>query len=252
MAKHNPKENISEIVQAGHPALHTPAKEVIFSEIKSAKVQKVIADMVASLESQEDGVGLAAPQIGVSLRIFVVAGFIFDRIKRAEERAEERALKASQKDISGGASNENNEDDHHENEHENIISEETHLNDENNKTSLKSKGAAATKSPHQIFINPVIVKESKEKKWMDGEGCLSVRWLYGKVRRSTRVTLRAYNEKGEIVERGASGILAHIFQHEVDHLDGILFIEKAKDIQEFDPEEIKEDARKAKLDRDNR
>lgn len=249
MSKNESKNNIPEIVQAGHPALHTPAKEVIFSEIKTAKVQKVIQDMVAALESQEDGVGLAAPQIGVSLRIFVVAGFIFDRIKRAEERAEERALKAEQSKTDHTSKvDEASFDD----EHENIISEETHLNDENNKTSSKSKALAANKSPHQIFINPVIVKESKEKKWMDGEGCLSVRWLYGKVRRSTRVTLRAYNEKGEIVERGASGILAHIFQHEVDHLDGILFIEKAKDIQEFDPEEIKEDARKAKLERDNR
>lgn len=238
------KHKVPEIVQAGHPALHTPAKEVIFSEIKTPKIKKVIADMVLALESQEDGVGLAAPQIGESLRIFIVAGFIFDRIKRSEERAlaASRKLKAD----------ENNLADDMDDGHENIISEETKLNEADNGNSDQAAKKINLKSPHQIFINPIIVKESKEKKWMDGEGCLSVRWLYGKVRRSTKVTLRAYNENGEIVERGASGILAHIFQHEVDHLDGILFIEKAKDIQEFDPEEIKEDARKAKIARDNK
>ncbi len=90
--------------------------------------------------------------------------------------------------------------------------------------------------PDLVCINPVIINFSKEKKWFDGEGCLSVRWLYGKVERSTKVKLRAYNEKGEIFERGASGLLAHIFQHEVDHLDGVLFIDKAKDLETL-PEE---------------
>ena len=94
-----------------------------------------------------------------------------------------------------------------------------------------------------VFINPEIVKASKEKKEVD-EGCLSVRWLYGKVRRSARVTLRAYNEKGERIERGASGLLAQIFQHEVDHLNGILFTDKAKEVWEMSEEEIKELQRK--------
>lgn len=90
-----------------------------------------------------------------------------------------------------------------------------------------------------VFINPVIVKESREKRWMEGEGCLSVRWIYGKVRRSTKVTLKAHNERGELVERGAGGLLAHIFQHEVDHLNGILFIDKAKDLEEIRPDDAK-------------
>ena len=90
-----------------------------------------------------------------------------------------------------------------------------------------------------IFINPEIIKESREKKEVD-EGCLSVRWLYGKVRRSTRVTLRALNEKGEMIERGASGLLAQIFQHEVDHLNGVLFIDKARKVWEMSEEEIRD------------
>lgn len=90
-----------------------------------------------------------------------------------------------------------------------------------------------------VFINPVIVRRSREKKDVE-EGCLSVRWLYGKVRRSTRVTLRAYNEKGEAIERGAQGLLAQIFQHEVDHLNGVLFIDTANEVWEMTPEEIEE------------
>ncbi|HEX7724862.1 MAG TPA: peptide deformylase [Candidatus Paceibacterota bacterium] len=88
-----------------------------------------------------------------------------------------------------------------------------------------------------IFINPVLTKKSRDKREVE-EGCLSVRWLYGKVRRSTRVTLVGYNEKGEKVERGASGLLAQIFQHECDHLDGILFIDRARELWEMSAEEI--------------
>ena len=65
------------------------------------------------------------------------------------------------------------------------------------------------------------------------EGCLSVRPLYGKVRRATRTTIEAYNEQGKKFIMNGSGLVAHIFQHETDHLDGILFIDKAKDIQKI-------------------
>jgi peptide deformylase len=89
-----------------------------------------------------------------------------------------------------------------------------------------------------VCINPKIVKFSKTKKWLDGEGCLSVRWYYGKVLRSTNVTLEYYDEKGQKQTRGAGGLLAHIFQHECDHLMGELFIDKAKDIEYIEPEEV--------------
>ncbi len=86
-----------------------------------------------------------------------------------------------------------------------------------------------------VCINPKIVKFSKTKKWLDGEGCLSVRWFYGRVLRSTNVTLEYYDENGTKQSRGAGGLLAHIFQHECDHLKGELFIDKAKDIEYLDP-----------------
>jgi peptide deformylase len=86
-----------------------------------------------------------------------------------------------------------------------------------------------------IFINPKISKLSREKEWVP-EGCLSVRWLYGKTFRSTKATVTAYNENGKKFTRGASGLLAQIFQHETDHLKGILFIDHAKDIKEELPQ----------------
>ncbi len=90
-----------------------------------------------------------------------------------------------------------------------------------------------------VFINPKITKLSRDKAGME-EGCLSVRWLYGKVSRSTRVSLTAYDENGKIVKRGTSGLLAQIFQHECDHLNGILFTDKANEVWEMSAEEIAE------------
>lgn len=82
-----------------------------------------------------------------------------------------------------------------------------------------------------VFINPKISKLSREKEWLP-EGCLSVRWLYGKTHRSKKAMITAYDENGKKFQRGASGLLAQIFQHETDHLKGILFIDHAKDIKE--------------------
>ncbi len=81
-----------------------------------------------------------------------------------------------------------------------------------------------------VFINPKISKLSREKEWMS-EGCLSVRPLYGKTYRSKKATIVAYDENGKKFIRGASGLLAQIFQHETDHLNGILFIDHAKDVK---------------------
>lgn len=82
-----------------------------------------------------------------------------------------------------------------------------------------------------VFINPKILKLSREKEWMP-EGCLSSRWLYGNTHRSKKASVLAYDENGKKFQRGASGLLAQIFQHETDHLKGILFIDHAKDIRE--------------------
>ncbi len=96
--------------------------------------------------------------------------------------------------------------------------------------------ASVGKKPKDlVFINPKITKLSREKAWLP-EGCLSVRPFYGKTHRSKKATIAAYDERGKKITRGASGLLAQIFQHETDHLEGILFIDHAKDIYEEKPE----------------
>jgi len=83
-----------------------------------------------------------------------------------------------------------------------------------------------------IFINPRIIKTSSDKKLME-EGCLSVRPWYGKVRRASRATVEAYDADGEKFQMEGSGLIAQIFQHEIDHLEGILFTDKAKGLREI-------------------
>lgn len=83
-----------------------------------------------------------------------------------------------------------------------------------------------------VIINPELLKVSKKKEWMD-EGCLSVRPLFGRVKRSVKATLRGYDENAKHFELSASGFIAQIFQHEMDHLNGVLFIDKAVDVIEM-------------------
>ncbi len=97
--------------------------------------------------------------------------------------------------------------------------------------------------PDVVFINPVIKKASRDKKVME-EGCLSIRYLYGKIRRASRVELEAIDEHGKEIQMKASGLLAQIFQHETDHLNGILFIDNAKDIEDMPPTQIEKTNKK--------
>jgi peptide deformylase len=170
----------SKILQRESPVLREIAKEVPFKSIHTQKVKSVIERMKKALHAEEDGVAIAAPQIGTSLRIFIVAGRTIALIKKEEGK----------------------------------------------------------EYPDQIYINPVLIKFSKKKKKME-EGCLSVRWLYGEVERSEKVTINAHDEHGKKIHLGASGLLAQIFQHEVDHLNGILFIDKAEHIEDIPPEKNK-------------
>lgn len=177
-----------KILQSKESVLRKIASEVPVRSIKTARIQKIIEEMKVALQSQHDGVAIAAPQIGYSLRIFVVSGKIFSKnfTREGAPNTEDRA--ENHKDL--------------------------------------------------IFINPKILKLSKEKAWLP-EGCLSVRWLYGKALRAKKATIAAYNEEGKKFERGASGLLAQIFQHETDHLGGILFSDHAKDLKDEPPTDAK-------------
>lgn len=90
-----------------------------------------------------------------------------------------------------------------------------------------------------VFINPVITKLSKKRESME-EGCLSVRWLYGEVSRATKATVEAIDENGKKFTHHGSGLMAQIFQHEVDHLEGRLFTEKAENLRDVPPEDQQE------------
>jgi peptide deformylase len=82
-----------------------------------------------------------------------------------------------------------------------------------------------------VFINPEIIKLEGELE-EDYEGCLSVTDIYGKVPRNNKVRVRALDENGKPVRVKAEGFLARIFQHEIDHTNGVMFVDRIKDKRE--------------------
>ncbi len=190
------------ILQKEEKVLRQIAEIVPVEDIGSNRISKIITEMKEALDSQDDGVAIAAPQIGYSLRIFVVSRKVEEILAEAKE----------------SKLNKNKP-----------VKEETETNP---KVNINSQDL--------VFINPVIKKLSKEKKSVE-EGCLSVRYLYGQVKRSTKATVEAYDENGKKFQRGGTGLVAQIFQHEIDHLDGVLFIDKAQNVEEIFPEKLKKE-----------
>lgn len=151
---------VLDIMKAGHPVLKQVAEPV---EFVNKKMRTLIEDMAETMY-KTDGVGLAAPQIGVSQRIIV-------------------------------------------------------LDDGNGLLEL---------------INPEITH--KEGSQIGLEGCLSVPGYYGDVERFDKITVKAIDKHNKKVTIKAEGFLARILQHEIDHLDGLLFIEKADNLQRIEPQ----------------
>jgi len=83
--------------------------------------------------------------------------------------------------------------------------------------------------PNQIFVNPIIKKTSNQKITLE-EGCLSVPNIFGKIKRADKIMIEAYNEKGNKFAKQGSNLIAQVFQHEIDHLNGVLFIDKATNL----------------------
>lgn len=145
-----------------------PVQDELFG---TPELTQMLHDMEVALDHQKNGVALAAPQIGLLYRIFIVR---YDRMRSPEEEA------ASTPEVG-------------------------------------------------VFINPSIVRTSKRRVQMD-EGCLSVLSHFGKTLRYNRATVRAQDAHGTWFERGDGGILAQAYQHEIDHLNGMLFIDHATDL----------------------
>lgn len=160
---------MAKLVPENHPALHTIAEEVTSEEFSNGTVKKIIKDLREAIKTYKiDGftaVAIAAPQIGVSKRIFII----------------------------------------------------------------EDQSSEGDRLPTVIAVNPRFTKVSK-KTHVVGEGCLSIPDQYGLVRRATNVTIEALDENGVKFTRGAGGLLAQIMQHETDHLDGILFTDRAEKI----------------------
>lgn len=89
-------------------------------------------------------------------------------------------------------------------------------------------GGRTSKKFYAIF-NPRIIKFSNKKIVME-EGCLSVPGVYGKVERSERITLAGFDKNGRKIKIKAFGLLARVFQHETDHLNGILFTDRTEKV----------------------
>src|SRR5665648_1761 len=142
---------ILEIKEYGDPILRE--KALLVEEITS-DILNLIKDMAESMYASS-GVGLAAPQVGVSKRIITI------------DEDEEKLL---------------------------------------------------------VLLNPEIIKSEGEA--VDEEGCLSLPGVYSEVQRSSKVTVKALNENGDPIEITKEGLTARALQHEIDHLNGILFIDK--------------------------
>lgn len=160
---------MAKLVPENHPALHAIAEEITAEDFKSGLVLKLLKDLRSAIKTYKvDGytaVAIAAPQIGITKRMFLI-----------EDQS-------------------------------------------------KDEG----RLPTVVAINPRFTKLSK-KTHVVGEGCLSVPEYYGVVKRHTNVTLEAVDEHGQKFTRGAGGLLAQIMQHEYDHLDGILFTDRAEKV----------------------
>lgn len=91
--------------------------------------------------------------------------------------------------------------------------------------------------PTTVMINPTWRKLSEETK-SEFEGCLSVPSIRGKVERYTNIEVTYYNEKGEQIIKQEKGFTARDIQHECDHLDGVVFLEKVKEHKEFATKEM--------------
>jgi len=184
-----------------NPTLREIAKELSTAEIGSKRIQGLVNEMKALLAKEKFGVALAAPQVGESLRLFVISG-------RALARGGRNAPDEPPRQAQGKPENP-------------VVKKDN-----------------APPLPDQVYINPKLLKMSRGKT-KKHEGCLSIRGKWGEVPRALKATVRAYDENGVQFTRGASGFLAHIFQHELDHLEGILYTDKATAIYDDEPEKEK-------------
>lgn len=168
-----------QIVKLPTPSLRERSKEINRSTLLLAEVQNLIRKMIPVMY-EDDGIGLAAPQVGQNIRVCIVGKEAIDMDERPVRGKKNTANK---KDL--------------------------------------------------VLVNPVWERLNKKTAW-DTEGCLSVPKKFGKVKRYTEIQVKAWDEQGNPLDFTAKNFFARVIQHEVDHLDGTLFIDKAKEIYEVE------------------
>ena len=164
-----------KIVQAGNPVLRKKGRELTKDEIRSPQIQQLI-ELMATTMREAPGVGLAAPQVGVSLQLAV--------IEDPEEYLE-------------------------------------HLTEDQLAATQRSP------VPFHVIINPKLTLLENGKATFF-EGCLSVAGYQAIVERAVDVRVECLNERGEEITINAHGWYARILQHEIDHLNGTLYIDRMK------------------------
>jgi len=186
---------VRPILTLENPILRTRAARV---RSFTPELQTLVADMVETMHSAP-GVGLAAPQIGVSQRVIVV--------EFTEEPEDEPGPAMTPPPASVGGT----------------------------KPLPKPSDVKPRRTHLYVVVNPGIVRRSPETS-LGNEGCLSIPGFFGEVERAERVTVRGLNRRGDPFQVNAEGWLARIFQHGIDHLDGVLFIDRAKDVWRVEDE----------------
>ena len=184
------------IVTLPEPVLYRKARAITKFD---KNLQTLIDDMIDTMRDAP-GVGLAAPQVGISERLIVV------------EYAEEPApLQLPPNSENLGGEKEGGGEEHKE-----------------------------VKPKLYVMINPEIVKTSEESV-MGVEGCLSIPGLVGEVERFSEIQIKGLNRRGQPMKVKAKGWLARIFQHEVDHINGVVFTQRATKVWKPETQEEEED-----------
>ena len=184
------------IVTLSDPVLRRKARPVTTFD---KDLQTLVDDMIDTMR-QAPGVGLAAPQVGVSQRLIVV------EYAEPPEEDEEGAVGPGPASAPG--------------------------------TPTESQPAPKPVKPKlYVMVNPEIVKSSSEV--VAGvEGCLSIPGLVGEVERFSTVQIKGQNRRGQPMKVKAEGWLARIFQHEIDHVNGVVFPDRALRVWKPEPEEV--------------
>jgi peptide deformylase len=189
----------------------------------SGELRALLADMRDTMQAL-DGVGLAAPQIGVNLRV-VIFGV---RLRHVTEKTTSHSTRPSKDDdqVAGYA--------------QQPIAGAAACNPLPHQT-LTRTVLGVQKSPRYpdmeavpetVLINPIITVQDEETEdaW---EGCLSLPGLRGLVPRFRNIRYQGYDEQGVPIDRAVSGFHARVVQHECDHLDGILYPMRIRDMTQF-------------------